>query len=62
MVSCVENGDRALWPLLGGLVHPSVFLQLVAAQRSAGAMKNDDVTLMRIRLLPRPADTVVVCL
>jgi hypothetical protein len=62
MISCLEKGDTALWPLLGGLVHPSVFSQLVTAQRGTGAMKNDDVTLMRIRLLSRSADTVVVCL
>lgn len=62
MITCVETGEATLWPMLGELVHPSGFIQLVAAQRRAMAMKDDDVTLMRIRLLPRPADTVVVCL
>ncbi len=62
IMTCEETGDTTLWPLLRGLVHPSGFTQLVAAQRRAMAMKDDDVTLMRIRLLPRPADTVVVCL
>jgi hypothetical protein len=62
MITCAEEGDQTLWPLLDGLVHPSVFSQLVAAERRAMAMKDDDVTLMRIRLLPQPVTTVVVCL
>jgi hypothetical protein len=62
MITCEEKGDATLWPLLGDLVHPSVFTQLVAAQRRAMAMKDDDVTLMRIRLLAQPPNTVVVCL
>jgi hypothetical protein len=62
MITCLEADDKTLWPMLGGLVHPSGFIQLVAAQRRAMAMKDDDVTLMRIRLLSRPPDTVVVCL
>jgi hypothetical protein len=62
MIGCEEKGDQALWPLLGGLVHPSVFTQLVTAQRRAMAMKDDDVTLMRIRLLAQPPNMVVVCL
>lgn len=62
MITCVEKGDTTLWPLLGELIHPSGFIQLVAAQRRAMAMKDDDVTLMRIRLLSQPANTVVICL
>lgn len=62
MITCAEKGDTTLWPVLAGLVHPSVFASLVAAQRRAMAMKDDDVTLMRIRLVSQPADTVVVCL
>jgi hypothetical protein len=62
MISRIESGDRTLWPLLGELVHHNVFTQLVAAERRTGAMKDDDVTLMRIRLLAQPATTVVVCL
>jgi len=62
MITCVEQGDQALWPLLCELVHPDVFVQLVTAQRRAMAMKDDDVTLMRIRILPQPVTSVVVCL
>jgi hypothetical protein len=62
MITCVENGDRTLWPLLGELAHPVVFTQLVTERRRDMTMKDDDVTLMRIRLLSQPASTVVVCL
>jgi len=62
MITRVEKGDPALWPLLGELAHPDVFDQLVMAERRAMAMKDDDVTLMRIRVLPQPATSVVVCL
>lgn len=62
MIACLEKGDETLWPVLGDLAHPAVFSQLVDAHRRTGAMKDDDVTLMRIRLLREPANTVVVCL
>jgi hypothetical protein len=62
MLTRLEDGDQALWRLLGEMVHPALFSQLVRAQRRAMAMKDDDVTLMRIRLLRRPVSTVVVCL
>jgi len=62
MITCLEKGDKALWPVLDGLIHPVDFSLLVATQRRAMAMKDDDVTLMRIRLLRQPANTVVVCL
>jgi len=62
MISCEEQGDETLWPLLCGPLPPSVFSQLVTEQRRAMAMKDDDVTLMRIRLLSEPANTVVVYL
>jgi hypothetical protein len=61
MVSRLEARDETLWPRLSGLNHPVVFDQLVAAERQAGTMKDDDVTLMRIRLLEQPLSTVLVC-
>jgi hypothetical protein len=48
--------------MLSSMVHPSVFTRLVNEERRAKALKDDDVTLMRIRLLPRRASTLVVCL
>jgi hypothetical protein len=62
MITCHERGERQLWPLLADLAHPDVFFQLVADQRRAMLMKDDDVTLMRLRLLTAPASTVVTCL
>jgi hypothetical protein len=62
MIACLERGEPALWPLLGGLVHPAAFTTLVAAHRRSKAMKDDDVTLLRIRALAGPPTSVVVCL
>ncbi len=62
MITGVERGDGALWAVLGSLGHPATFAQLVSAERRTMALKDDDVTLMRIRLLARPASTLVVCL
>jgi len=62
MTTAVERRNDALWPMLGSLGHPSTFAQLVNAERRAKALKDDDVTLMRIRLLPRRISTLVVCL
>jgi hypothetical protein len=61
MITRLEAGDEALWPWLSKLDHPVVFDNLVAAERKAGTMRDDDVTLMRIRLLERPLSTVLVC-
>lgn len=62
IITGLERGDRTLWPMLGALPHPTVFTQLVDAERRTKALKDDDVTLMRIRLLPRRVSTLVVCL
>jgi hypothetical protein len=61
MVARLEARDETLWRRLDGLDHPVVFDRLVAAERRAGTMKDDDVTLMRIRLLQQPLSTVLVC-
>jgi hypothetical protein len=61
MITRLEARDEALWPRLSELDHPIVFDKLVAAERRAGTMKDDDVTLMRIRLLEQPPSTVLVC-
>ena len=49
IIKGTERRDKALWPLLGSLTHHAVFTRLVAEQRKAGALEDDDVTLMRIR-------------
>ena len=62
MITRVERGEDVLWPMLGSMAHPSVFTRLVNAERKAKALKDDDVTLMRIRLLSRRVTRLVVCL
>ena len=62
MITRSERGDGVLWPMLGSMAHPSVFTRLVNAERRAKALKDDDVTLMRIRLLSRRVTRLVVCL
>jgi hypothetical protein len=57
-----ERHDEALWPMLDSLVHPAVFDRLVDEQRTAGALEDDDITLMRIRFLPGRPSSLVVCL
>jgi hypothetical protein len=62
MITGAERRDKALWPLLGSLTHHAVFARLVAEQRKAGALEDDDVTLMRIRVTSSPPSALVVCL
>ena len=51
----VAREEKLVWETLGRLAHPDVFARLVEDQRreqdGAKRMKNDDVTLMRLRLL-----------
>ena len=49
------------WNGLAGLVHPTPFRQLVAGERNAGRMRNDDVTLLRVAITPGEADVLMVC-
>jgi hypothetical protein len=58
----IERDDDALWPVLASLSHPAVFARLVDEQRAAKALKDDDVTLLRLRLLTHSPSSVVVCL
>lgn len=58
----IRSSGPALWDTLAALDHPALFARLVADQRAAGAMKNDDVTLMRIDLRAEDPDYLVVCL
>jgi hypothetical protein len=54
--------QHALWTLLAGLDHDETFAALVADQRAAGAMRNDDVTLLRVRVTATEPACLVVCL
>ncbi len=55
ILRAVRREEKLLWAALGQLAHPDVFARLVEDQRreqdSAKRMKNDDVTLMRLRML-----------
>ena len=57
--------EAKVWKTLAGLVHPDVFARLVEDQRkeqdSAKRMKNDDVTLMRLRMLADQPSFVLAC-
>lgn len=55
------NQDK-LWTVLSELDHDATFRELVADQRGTGRLRNDDVTLMRIRIAPAPPERLVVCL
>ncbi len=55
ILRAVAREEKFLWETLGQLAHPDVFARLIEDQRneqdSAKRMKNDDVTLMRLRML-----------
>jgi hypothetical protein len=60
MVRAEADDPAALWRTLDRL-DPAVFRWLVADRRRAGAMKNDDATLMRVRVTDRNPEHLVVC-
>jgi hypothetical protein len=51
------DGEQ-LWPALDHLSHDAVFTRIVADQRAAGALRNDDTTLLRAQLTSAPADAL----
>ena len=61
----IERGEAKVWDTLTTLAHPDVFARLVADQRreqdSAKRMKNDDVTLMRLRMLAGQPAYLLAC-
>lgn len=59
MVRAADVQPAELWRLLDRL-DPGTFRGLVANRRRAGAMKNDDVTLMRVRVTDRGPDHLAV--
>jgi hypothetical protein len=58
--------EQKVWRTLAGLVHPNVFADFVADQRkeadAAKRMKDDDVTLMRLRILANQPSLLLACL
>jgi hypothetical protein len=61
----VARGEAKVWDTLTTLAHPDVFAQLVADQRKeqdgSKRLKNDDVTLMRLRMLDSPPAYLLAC-
>ena len=61
----VEREEAKVWDALTTLAHPDVFARLVEDQRreqnSAKRMKNDDVTLMRLRMLAGQPAFLLAC-
>jgi hypothetical protein len=62
MIETDRSDRKSLWTMLGKLDHPATFRRLVADQRRAGEMANDDVTLMRVHLVATEPAHLVVCL
>ena len=61
----IERDEAKVWETLTMLAHPDVFARLVEDQRreqnSAKRMKNDDVTLMRLRMLAGQPAFLLAC-
>jgi hypothetical protein len=58
----VARDETSLWAALAGLDDDEAFAAIIADQRAAGRMHNDDVTLLRVRLVTAEPDTLVVTL
>jgi|HubBroStandDraft_2_1064218.scaffolds.fasta_scaffold205132_2 hypothetical protein len=65
ILRAVGREEKRVWDTLGGLAHPDVFARFVEDQRreqdSAKRMKNDDVTLMRLRMLAGQPAFLLAC-
>jgi hypothetical protein len=65
ILGAAGRDEAKLWDTLAGLAHPDVFARLVEDQRKeqdgAKRMKNDDVTLMRLRMLADQPSFVLAC-
>jgi hypothetical protein len=61
----IERDEAKVWDTLTTLAHPDVFARLVEDQRreqnSTKRMKNDDVTLMRLRMLADQPAYLLAC-
>jgi hypothetical protein len=65
ILRAVGREETKVWDMLGGLAHPDVFARFVEDQRreqdGAKRMKNDDVTLMRLRMLADQPAFLLAC-
>ena len=61
LAAWLVHADADVWRDLAGLEHPRVFRRMVADLRRRGALKNDDVTLLRAAVTPVDVEVLVVC-
>ena len=65
ILRAIERDQAKVWAALATLAHPDVFARLVGDQRreqdSATRMKNDDVTLLRLRMLAGQPSFLLAC-
>ncbi len=66
IVRAIRREEQAkVWRTLAGLAHPDVFSRFVADQRreidAAKRLKNDDVTLMRLRITADQPSFILAC-
>jgi hypothetical protein len=61
----IRREEKKVWRTLAGLAHPDVFTQFVSDQRkeidAAKRLKNDDVTLMRLRITADQPSFLLAC-
>jgi len=62
IVKADARQEKLLWPFLATVSHPSAFARFVSDQRRASEMHNDDVTLLRMRVLREQPHSLVVSL
>ena len=65
IIRAVQREETKVWHTLTGLAHPDVFTRFVSDQRKeidgAKRLKNDDVTLMRLRILADQPSFLLAC-
>ena len=65
ILRAIGRDEKKVWATLGTLAHPDVFARFVEDQRreqdGASRMKNDDVTLMRLRMLADQPSFLLAC-
>jgi hypothetical protein len=65
IIRAVQREEQKVWRTLAGFVHPDVFTRFVSDQRkeidSKKRLKNDDVTLMRLRITADQPSFLLAC-
>jgi hypothetical protein len=65
ILRAIKGDQKKVWNALAGLAHPAVFARFIEDQREeadgAKRMKNDDVTLMRLRILAEQPSFLLAC-